>query len=526
MRSCERVIRSLSCAGILLALTVIFSQSSLNARQPEFTRPTLVAKITQTPASWRDVIFEDPVYKFVSRDYGNGGGQRPGLFVFSKTRNAWVEVTELSTEHARLGRSPDNVLLQISWNYGELIHRDYATLPLMSSGGGPDRIIAMTGVYRFDFNSRVNREESLTSFWVRVEDLEAAFDDRLPAPTVPEGLPVESHTILLAVVRLNDSEPLIWLVDSASDRTYADSQQHGLDMAKSDVSRSLSIQGTKWVDAPVTPMRNGMRESQALGGILGAPFFRRFAVTIDYDTERMSLDARGQSETGTGHTAMLELLDGRPVLRVPIALSNGRVLEARLLVETGRSHGVILDPAFIARNKVSLPANAINVADAFRMEGAAVLDRAAISFGRFVVRDFPVTVSPAPQPDVVNRRVDGSIGNGLLRRFRITIDQQRGQLSVEPSALFDVPYDYDLTGFMITRNGRSFVIGWIRYGGMAANAGLRAGDTILELDGTPVSGMSLEKLRSSFRQDGRDRTLTINRADTHRTFVLKMQTIP
>lgn len=528
MRHSALAIRASSCAAMLLAPTVILSQIALGARQRDFTRPTLVARTVQAPASWHDVIFEDSAYRFVDDAVGGDGKPITGLFVFSKTRRSWLELIELSTEHARLGRSPDfnDIALQISWDYGELINHNYARLPLMNFGSGPDRIIATTGAYRFDFNSRLNREESLTSFWVRVEDLEAAFDGRLPSRAVPEGLAVDSHTILLAAVRLNRSEPLIWLVDSASDRTYADTEQFGLDMAKSDVSRSLSIQGTEWPDAPVTPMRHGMRENQALGGILGASFFRRFAVTIDYDNERMSLDARPQFEAGPDNPAILELLDDAPILRVPIALSNGRVLEARLLLETGRSHGVILEQAFIARNRASLPARAVNVAEAFRMEGGAILDRAAISFGRFVVRDFPVTVSSAPQPDLVNRRVDGSIGNGLLRRFRITIDQQRGQLRLEPSSLFDVPYDYDLTGFMLTRNGKSSVVGWVRYGGFADRAGLRAGDTILQLDGRRVSDMSLEELRSRFRHDGRDCSLTINRGDTQRTIVLNMRTIP
>ena len=84
-----------------------FSQTQVVARQPDFTRPTLVARTIQAPGNWSKVIFEDPVYKFVSRNYGNGGGQIPGLFVLSKTRNAWLEVLELSTEHARLGRAPD-----------------------------------------------------------------------------------------------------------------------------------------------------------------------------------------------------------------------------------------------------------------------------------------------------------------------------------------------------------------------------------------------------------------------------------
>jgi hypothetical protein len=69
MGDSARVIRSLSCAAILLApLFLVFSQTRLVARQQDFTRPTLVARTIQARARWRQVIFEDPVYKFVTHE--------------------------------------------------------------------------------------------------------------------------------------------------------------------------------------------------------------------------------------------------------------------------------------------------------------------------------------------------------------------------------------------------------------------------------------------------------------------------
>jgi hypothetical protein len=44
---------------------------------------------------------------------------------------------------------------------------------------------------------------------------------------------------------------------------------------------------------------------------------------------------------------------------------------------------------------------------------------------------------PVASPDV-----DGD-GNGLLRRFRVTLDYRRQRMILEPGALVDVPYDYD-----------------------------------------------------------------------------------
>jgi hypothetical protein len=128
------------------------------------------------------LILEDAEYKFVSRHYGPGGKYVPGFFVFSKKRNAWIEITRLSTEHARLGRSPEGPpILAVSWDYGRLIGTEFANVFRQPSFlNYPDRIlnIPSEGAYRLDLNSRTGVDYSLTWFWVRKVDLEEAFEGR------------------------------------------------------------------------------------------------------------------------------------------------------------------------------------------------------------------------------------------------------------------------------------------------------------------------------------------------------------
>src|SRR5512145_2079160 len=72
-----------------------------------FTRPTIVATRLEQPVTfWHELTFEDNEYMFVSRHYGTGGKHVPGFFVYSKSRGAWIQISRISTEHARLGRSP------------------------------------------------------------------------------------------------------------------------------------------------------------------------------------------------------------------------------------------------------------------------------------------------------------------------------------------------------------------------------------------------------------------------------------
>src|SRR5262245_31824866 len=83
-----------------------------------------------------------------------------------------------STENARLGRSPDpgDLPLMVGWDFRRLASDKYTRLPLMTGGSiiFPDRITfdSTSKIYRFDCNSRLNRDLSLTSFWVRKMDLD------------------------------------------------------------------------------------------------------------------------------------------------------------------------------------------------------------------------------------------------------------------------------------------------------------------------------------------------------------------
>ena len=73
-----------------------------------FTRPTIVATPLELPVTfWHELTFEDNEYMFVSRHYGTGGKHVPGFFVYSKSRGAWIQISRISTEHARLGRPPE-----------------------------------------------------------------------------------------------------------------------------------------------------------------------------------------------------------------------------------------------------------------------------------------------------------------------------------------------------------------------------------------------------------------------------------
>jgi hypothetical protein len=504
-----------------------------------FTRPTIVATRLEQPVTfWHHRTFEDNEYMFVSRHYGTGGKHVPGVFVYSKSRGAWIQISMISTEHARLGRSPEGPpFLAVSWDYGGLIGHEYAPLPL--SGGSfisaPDRIVAMPGqgLYRLDHMSDLKIDDSLTWFWVRIADLEAAFEGRrrtapvtttTPRQSTGAPVPVEVEPFLIAgLLPPGGGTTVTCLVDSTSSVTYV--RSYFKDRLAGDRVALELHPGVTLKDQPVVIADHLERENRAFGGVLGVPFFRTFTVSIDYDRGHMYLaDPKAFAYIGSGQSLPLEKQYWNPVVRVSMTV-NGNPVKMRLAVDTSSRHTVVLNRRFVDDKRLSVLRDRTVMVDQPVAAAKHFFMRAgSVSLGQTRLKNVPVSVFQDPAIDAP-LELDGVIGNGLLRRFRVTIDLSRQHMILEPGALFDVPYDYDLTGFTIVANGAVFGIASVEPGTSADRAGLRPGDMIEELDGKTVQGMHLADLQRAFVQDGRDRLLKIRRLGVERTTTLKMLAI-
>lgn len=171
MRKITYVVVLLLCGSIGVA------QSNKDGLR--FSRVTIKGQVLDAEPKWHFQVYADASYRFVFRHYGSKGEYVPGFFARDLSRNRWLQLTELSTEHARLGVSPDfnDIRLMVGWDFRGLASAEYAQLPLKTSGSivFPDRVTfdPSTKLYRLDCNSELNRDASLTSFWVRKADLDA-----------------------------------------------------------------------------------------------------------------------------------------------------------------------------------------------------------------------------------------------------------------------------------------------------------------------------------------------------------------
>jgi hypothetical protein len=332
--------------------------------------------------------------------------------------------------------------------------------------------------------------------------------------------------------RVNGSDPLWFLLDTGSARSFLDPGQiqplglrnaekvQGTVFARNALVEvaGLQIPGQTFTVAPVR-----IPVAHPVAGILGAPFFRQVVVEIDYASSSVVLsEPRGYRYSGSGTAVPLDLSQEVPVVSARLTVGSRGPFTARLRVDTGAVWPLRIDRPF-ARAKQLLastdgmrrfPASADG--EVSFLAGRARL----LQLGPFLFRNeivaYPDAAGPAgpagpASPAAARPGWDGILGAALLNRFRVTLDYSRRQMILEPSEMLGLSFDYDLTGVAVVADGKGFKVGTVQSGTPGGDSGLQAGDVILAMDDEPVAGMTLLQVRQKLRQDGEKHSVEIQR---------------
>jgi C-terminal processing protease CtpA/Prc len=144
----------------------------------------------------------------------------------------------------------------------------------------------------------------------------------------------------------------------------------------------------------------------------------------------------------------------------------------------------------------------------------AVMRGETLELGSETLREPIIAVSAATSGGLSDARHAGLLGMDVLRRFRLTLDPSRKRLLLEKNAAFPEPFDYDASGLRVQPQGADLTtleVRSVRPGSPGAQAGLRAGDVILAIDGHPVGEITPHGVRRLFRRDGKEYALSILR---------------
>lgn len=146
-------------------------------------RPSIIVQPATTQQRNILVLYYDEAFLFVGRHYGDGrdfaGPTEPGLFVHSKARDRWLQITAISTEGAQLGKSSGDMVASVGWDFTPFSQRPYIEQPLKTTGSlmFPDRIQYDSRSDRYELRhaSTWRRPGAETVLYIRRGDLVEAF---------------------------------------------------------------------------------------------------------------------------------------------------------------------------------------------------------------------------------------------------------------------------------------------------------------------------------------------------------------
>ena len=199
----------------------------------------------------------------------------------------------------------------------------------------------------------------------------------------------------------------------------------------------------------------------------------------------------------------------------------------RFVIDTGSSGGVILSPQFGGREEVmassgrtlSVQGYGVGGRSELRLERIERLELGGVSLAHPIA-----ALQSAGAGRVSARGTLGNIGGAILSRFKVIFDYPRKRMILEPGPGIAEPFEMDMSGLALTApppDHRRVRVSRVLEGSAALEAGIRAGDEIETVDGTPAPEIGLSALRERLRREGQKVRLGVRRGAERITLTLK-----
>ncbi len=349
-----------------------------------------------------------------------------------------------------------------------------------------------------------------------------------PAPPKPDyvfptgksavEVPFEIHSGHLYIrVAINGAAPVLLMLDAGAVNALTPESTRALGLAADDAvpaagatedspepstvrATRLDIGGIVLEDQAfaVIPLADFMRRVEGLdevAGLVGHELFKRFPIKVDHARFRAVIyHPAGFRYDGGGVRVPMRLMGRMPQVEGSVDGIGGF-----FDIDLGSRSALTLAAPFAQQNGFAERLNAKREVISGAGVGGyarALLARAqTLKLGDVTISNPLTYLSTATRGPFADPNRAGNVGNAILRRFDITFDFAQDALYFEANANNRLPEWQDRAGVWAERAAGGYVLVEVVPEGPAANAGLKAGDVVVAIDGKPVGSVSLSQFR-------------------------------
>lgn len=369
---------------------------------------------------------------------------------------------------------------------------------------------------------------------------------------LPEGkeritIPVEIHNNLIVMpIVLNGQLPLKFILDTGvrtailTEKSYSDilglpyarqltimgpGEQHFITAY---IANNLSIYippGIKGDGHSLLVLEKDYLELRnVLGvevhGVLGFELFSRFVVLINYQDKFVEIIDPQFFKPGRKYQKLdVSIEDTKPFVKATVSLSKKK--ELKLLMDTGASHALLLDPE--SDSDIKVPEKHINTVIGRALGGEITGKMGRVSLfdlGSFtlnnVITNYPNPNSYMDTLKASTVKRNGSIGGEVFSRFTVAFNYAAGAVYLRKNSTFKKEFQINLSGLTLKAKGarlKTFEVVEVREKSAAERAEIMKGDLLISLNGRPIEGFTLNEINGILNSKvGRKVTLLLDRA--------------
>ena len=242
-------------------------------------------------------------------------------------------------------------------------------------------------------------------------------------------------------------------------------------------------------------------------GVLGYEVFSRFVVEVDYEKKRLSLTLPQYFKPKRSFEVLhISIEDTKPYVQVPVEMSDGKVINAKLLVDSGASHGLMLDPA--SSKLICVPEKHVSSLIGRGLGGLITGQIARIkslNLGKYRIEN-PIASFPDANSYIDTLKAsdvfrNGSVCGEILSRFTTIYNFPEEKIYLKRNSAFDKKFFFNMSGITLKAKGanlRKYEITDVRKDSEADRAGVQNGDELVGINGLSTADMDLNNINGYF----------------------------
>ena len=274
------------------------------------------------------------------------------------------------------------------------------------------------------------------------------------------------------------------------------------------------------------------RLGMQIDGAIGWLILSQYAVRLNYDTMLIEIYDNRKFEYNFGDGDYTLDVQGTTIFtNVTVAFKSGNTFSGEVVVDTGSGNAFHFNTPFTEENDLLAEMDTYYEREAQSLSTASahiyITMLSNLNIGEYKFSTLPANIAIAEAGALSWSGPMGILGNGVLKHFNVFIDLQQEMMSLEPNRLYQDQFEVNCSGLELVTDDafQRVIIDHVYAGSPAHEAGLEAGDEIVQIGGANVSDLQLPQIRSMLSQDGQEIELLIGRGNELHNYLFTLEAL-